>query len=96
MTQPLSLAPESITAAAVRIESSEPMEAANFRLHTVDKPTRQRGGRNAGIALLKSFLDNRGQHYRQAMSSPLSALTDCSRLSAHIAYGTLSHREDGV
>jgi len=56
-------------------------------------PGRQPGGRAAGEALLSSFLAERGQTYRQGMSSPLSAAHVCSRLSAHIAYGTLSLRE---
>ena len=58
-----------------------------------DCPGRQIGGRQAGEALLTSFLSERGETYRQGMSSPLSAADVCSRLSAHIAYGTLSLRE---
>lgn len=56
-------------------------------------PGRQRGGRAKGLSLLNSFLQVRGQHYRQGMSSPLPAAQACSRLSAHLAYGTLSIRE---
>ena len=56
-------------------------------------PGRQAGGRQAAEQLLSSFLATRGQHYRQGMSSPGSAATMCSRLSPHIAYGTLSLRE---
>lgn len=56
-------------------------------------PGRQAGGRQAAEQLLESFLATRGQHYRQGMSSPSSAATMCSRLSPHIAYGTLSLRE---
>ncbi len=56
-------------------------------------PGRQTGGRAAGEALLASFLAERGETYRQGMSSPASASTVCSRLSPHIAYGTLSLRE---
>jgi deoxyribodipyrimidine photo-lyase len=93
MNQPIALAPERIIPAEAPIENAGIMEAADFGLRTTDKPRRQRGGRNAATDLLKSFLDYRGQNYRQAMSSPLSALTDCSRLSPHIAFGTLSHRE---
>lgn len=66
----------------------------NFReADKADKTNRQRGGRSSGIDLLRSFLDGRGQHYRSAMSSPLSAADECSRLSAHFAYGTVSIRE---
>lgn len=53
----------------------------------------QQGGRTEGLALLASFLSGRGEHYRKAMSSPLEGADACSRLSAHLAYGTLSMRE---
>jgi len=56
-------------------------------------PGRQRGGRAAGEALLASFLATRGETYRQGMASPVSAGEVCSRLSPHIAYGTVSLRE---
>ncbi|MGQ0567177.1 MAG: FAD-binding domain-containing protein [Gemmobacter sp.] len=56
-------------------------------------PHRQRGGRRQGEALLDSFLGQRGEPYRQAMSSPLTAERACSRLSPHLALGTLSLRE---
>lgn len=58
-----------------------------------DAPQRQRGGRVEGLAALDSFLTTRGQDYRRAMSSPLSGATACSRLSPHLAFGTLSSRE---
>jgi deoxyribodipyrimidine photo-lyase len=58
-----------------------------------DKPLRQRGGRSAGLALLDSFLDERGATYQRGMSSPLSAEQVCSRLSPHLAFGTVSMRE---
>lgn len=54
---------------------------------------RQKGGRSQALALLGSFLDHRGQSYRSAMSSPVSGERACSRLSPHIALGTLSLRE---
>lgn len=56
-------------------------------------PHRQPGGRTAGQALLRSFLERRGRRYRAAMASPLAGETACSRLSPHLAYGTLSLRE---
>jgi deoxyribodipyrimidine photo-lyase len=58
-----------------------------------DAPQRQRGGRAAGLAALRTFLTERGQDYRRAMSSPLAGATACSRLSPHLAFGTLSPRE---
>lgn len=56
-------------------------------------PHRQPGGRAAGLALLDSFLAARARGYRRGMSSPLGAERACSRLSPHLAWGTLSARE---
>jgi deoxyribodipyrimidine photo-lyase len=54
---------------------------------------RQTGGRAAGLERLDSFLNMRGQPYRRAMSSPIEGENACSRLSPHLAWGTLSMRE---
>ncbi len=56
-------------------------------------PGRQAGGRKEGVALLKSFLAGRGLHYRSHMSSPGTSENSCSRLSTHLAWGSLSLRE---
>lgn len=56
-------------------------------------PRRQLGGRQAGLSVLHSFLFDRCDQYRGGISSPLSAPTACSRLSAYLAYGCLSLRE---
>ena len=53
----------------------------------------QPGGRLSGLELLASFLRYRGQDYSKNMSSPNTAFESCSRLSAHLSYGTLSLRE---
>jgi deoxyribodipyrimidine photo-lyase len=58
-----------------------------------DRPGAQPGGRRAGVSLLESFLGERGAGYRRALASPLTAWTGGSRLSPHLAYGTLSLRE---
>jgi deoxyribodipyrimidine photo-lyase len=50
------------------------------------------GGERAAWATLESFLGGRGRHYGRAMSSPLTAAEGCSRLSAHLAFGTISMR----
>ncbi len=67
--------------------------AADLGLAPDPCPGRQRGGREAAIADLDSFLLRRGQNYRFEMSSPLTAEASCSRLSTHLAFGTLSMRE---
>lgn len=51
------------------------------------------GGRQAATHTLQSFLDERGLGYAGGISSPLSAWTASSRLSPHLAWGTLSLRE---
>ncbi len=68
-------------------------DAAALGLDAWVPPQRQRGGRKEGQAVLRDFLHNRCRDYRGGISSPLSAPTACSRLSAHLAYGTLSLRE---
>ncbi len=64
-------------------------------LRLADDPCahRQQGGRRQGLILLDSFLNQRGEGYRAAMSSPVTGERACSRLSAHLALGTLSSRE---
>jgi deoxyribodipyrimidine photo-lyase len=56
-------------------------------------PGRQAGGRRAGLTMLHSFLETRGRPYRAAMATPIQGESACSRLSPHLAYGTLSLRE---
>ncbi|MEO1139959.1 MAG: FAD-binding domain-containing protein [Pseudomonadota bacterium] len=56
-------------------------------------PERQSGGRDAAITCLNSFLCERGETYRKDMSSPLKGARSCSRLSPHLAWGTVSVRE---
>ena len=52
----------------------------------------QTAGERAARRTLKSFLQLRGYDYRRALSSPLTAEDGCSRLSPHLAFGTLSMR----
>jgi deoxyribodipyrimidine photo-lyase len=56
-------------------------------------PDRQAGGRRAALEVLEGFLIRRGERYHREMSSPLTAYDSCSRLSTHLAWGTLSMRE---
>ncbi|MFM9851962.1 MAG: FAD-binding domain-containing protein [Sphingomonadaceae bacterium] len=56
-------------------------------------PFRQTGGRAAALDTLDSFLHQRGRDYRYQMSSPRTAFDASSRLSPHIAWGTVSMRE---
>jgi deoxyribodipyrimidine photo-lyase len=53
----------------------------------------QRAGEVAAQSVLHSFLYERGADYRRALSSPHTAEDGCSRLSPHLAFGTLSVRQ---
>lgn len=87
---PLS-APHAIVSAAL---ASDPWPKAQALSIVPDLcPQRQRGGRKIGLDVLESFLGARGRFYRKAMSSPHEGALACSRISAHLAFGTLSMRE---
>ncbi|MCQ8119561.1 FAD-binding domain-containing protein [Methylomonas rosea] len=78
------------------IAASEPLilpEPQSLGLIQPDPPLRQKGGRRQGIDTLRDFLFDRSGSYRGGISSPLSAPTACSRLSAYLAFGCLSLRE---
>lgn len=53
----------------------------------------QAGGESVAGELLSSFLQRRSVNYRAAMSSPGSALDQCSRLSPYLAWGNISIRQ---
>lgn len=55
--------------------------------------TVQKGGRAQAVADLRSFLNHRSRAYLYHISAPDLSEVHCSRLSAHIAWGTLSVRE---
>jgi deoxyribodipyrimidine photo-lyase len=53
----------------------------------------QPGGEVFARKTLASFLDDRCIGYEKRMSSPVTAVDSCSRLSSHLTYGTISLRE---
>ncbi len=67
--------------------------ASDLGLKADPCPHRQKGGRETGLDTLYSFLHERGQPYRRAMSSPSLGAVHCSRLSPYLAWGALSLRE---
>ncbi len=75
------------------VSSDRLPRSADLGLQPNPCPERQRGGRDAALTTLESFLVERGEPYRRAMSSPLDGATHCSRLSPHLAWGTLSMKE---
>lgn len=92
MAEPVTSVPERLT--ALPGLPSDPVPTADALAMRADACVDpQRGGRARGLALLSSFLARRGAAYHREMSSPLSAFDACSRLSPHLAWGTLSMRE---
>jgi deoxyribodipyrimidine photo-lyase len=53
----------------------------------------QTGGRVEAIKILQSFVDYRAKNYMKTLSKPGVSARNCTRLSAHIANGTISVRE---
>ncbi len=74
-----------------RLESSGILGCRDLGLPP-DTKDRQRGGERAARGVLDDFLTHRGRRYSGGISSPVSAATACSRLSPHLAFGTLSMR----
>ncbi len=91
MSEPLSAPPERIEPAA-EPDPGEILEPAALGLGPSTRPGAQPGGETAARDTLESFLAGRGADYRRAMSSPVTGWDACSRLSPHLAYGTVSLR----
>lgn len=92
MAQPLLSAPEALPPIPHVAPGLIP-DAGQLGLLPDPCAHRQVGGRTAALRVLESFLDSRGERYRSEMSSPLTAYRGCSRLSTHLAYGSVSMRE---
>ena len=56
-------------------------------------PNRQPGGRSMALRELDDFLEHRCMRYSSSISSPNTAFSGCSRLSAYLTWGCLSMRE---
>jgi deoxyribodipyrimidine photo-lyase len=91
MARPRVAAPERLTGPAPA--PADLPDAAALRLAPAPCPGRERGGRTQARDLLRAFLASRATRYRRGMSSPLTAPDVCSRLSTHLALGTVSMRE---
>ena len=76
-------------AAGVELQDIPSLHALGLQTNTQSV---QRGTEASAWVELDGFLDGRGRDYRRAMSSPLTAPDACSRLSPHLAFGTISMR----
>jgi deoxyribodipyrimidine photo-lyase len=93
MANPPLEAPQQIRFAKVSVKCVGELSHQDLGMTDRDKPLRMSGGRSVALGLLASFLEERGQHYRREMSSPVTAASACSRISPHLAWGTISIRE---
>ena len=91
MSEPRRRAPDAMASLSHAVSTLP--DAADLNIADDPCPKRQKGGRTAAVALLKSFTETRVRTYRRGMSSPVSAFEACSRLSPHLAFGTVSMRE---
>jgi deoxyribodipyrimidine photo-lyase len=79
--------------AKVLINHVEPPSPSIFGLGPHDPPKRLKGGSRRAWDVLNSFLEDRSAQYRGGISSPLSATTACSRLSAYMTWGCISMKD---
>lgn len=92
MQRPLEAAPAALPPAGNGQPAILPTASELGLRHYSRRGAVQSGGSRAAAATLSSFLAVRGRDYRFAMSAPGSAHEACSRLSSHLAYGTISLR----
>jgi deoxyribodipyrimidine photo-lyase len=96
MQQPQAIPPAAIAPAAPLLDPGPLPTAAELTaqcgLRDEGVQRVQRGGEAAGLRVLDDFLQRRGSGYHYSLSSPLTAVNGCSRLSPHFAWGTLSLR----
>ena len=95
MESPMAAVPRALgrggRAVVERLETSGVLGCSDLGLPP-DAKDRQRGGERQAQDVLDGFLSRRGRHYSGGISSPVTAATACSRLSPHLAFGTLSMR----
>jgi deoxyribodipyrimidine photo-lyase len=92
-SQAVSPKPVSPTDGGLHLIQDASPEVSALGLDPHDPPKRQRGGQRRAWSTLNSFLDDRSAQYRGGISSPLSAPTACSRISAYLSWGCISLKE---
>jgi deoxyribodipyrimidine photo-lyase len=92
MLRPESPAPQ-VLRTVWTVDAGTPETAARVGVRADGPRERVVGGESEAKRLLTSFLTERGRDYRRQMSSPVEGWTACSRLSPHLAWGTVSTRQ---
>jgi deoxyribodipyrimidine photo-lyase len=93
MAQPIIEAPAAINPFTGLISSHNIPQKNHPMFGSIDIGSVQVGGRKEAIKTLDSFLKDRGRSYMKNISKPGISARHCSRLSAHISFGTLSVKE---
>ncbi len=96
MASPPVAAPTTIMPAQVSglgILDADALQALGVKVPSDSHELFVAGGERFARRTLASFLTDRGVDYRRAMSSPVTAFDACSRISEHLALGTLSIRQ---
>ena len=75
------------------IQSDAIPHASELGFNTRELQYRPEPGESAAMNTLFSFLDERGRGYRKGMSSPISGVEMCSRLSPYLSSGCISIRQ---
>lgn len=91
MKQPLLPKPQNVIWTTLASDPIPSADALGLPFDGCCQP--QRGGRDQALQRLRSFLYERSEDYTREMSSPTTAFESSSRLSADLAFGTLSIRE---
>ena len=85
---------DSLTA---QLERNAPISQTEFwqhlRARSYPNESTQRGGRERGLRCLHRILKSNGRGYLATLAKPLEGPTGSSRLSPHLAWGSLSIRE---
>lgn len=82
---------------SVALEALAPMPQQDFwqqlRARSYPRESTQRGGRKRGLRCLQRILTSNGRGYLATLAKPLEGASGSSRLSPHLAWGSLSIRE---
>lgn len=92
MSQPIISPPQRLRSIP-EIEPGKRITATELGVGPNEKRAAQRGGESLARETLSSFLQVRGLNYRSDMSSPVTGWDGCSRLSPHLAWGSISIKQ---
>jgi deoxyribodipyrimidine photo-lyase len=92
MAEPIASAPPNLESLD-GIDPGEIPDRPCVELAAEPCPQRQSGGRSMALLELGDFLAHRAPRYSRSISSPNTAFTGCSRLSAYLSWGCVSMRE---